>query len=262
MAGDVVMPLPERTGADYFDINDALARIEAGQAVAFPPFEIVHLPQHSLSFCLNMARDPIQNALRAGGFFEQDELTLIAGYIKKGAHIIDIGANIGNHAIWFAHVAGAARVVVVEPNPLALAPLVANVVINRLAGVIDMSVLGVGLSDASEGGFGMKRHDRNLGATRMFAGKGDLRVHRGDDLFADETPDFMKIDVEGMEMKVLSGLSETIRAHRPAMMVEVDEANAPTFDAWCGANRYEVVQSVRHSRRNCNYLVMPAGAHG
>lgn len=258
ISGDVVLPRPETTGADYFDVADALARIEAGQPVAFPPFEVVHLPRHGLSFCLNMARDPIQNALRAGNFFEAEELEAISRHVRSGAQVIDIGANIGNHAIWFAHAARAARVVVVEPNPLALAPLVANVLINRLDKVIDMGALGVGLSDRSEGGYGMKRHDRNLGATRMFAGKGDLQVHRGDDLFEDETPDFIKIDVEGMEMKVLSGLEKTIGTHRPVLLVEVDEENAQAFEAWRGARGYDVVETIRHSRRNCNHLLAPS----
>ncbi|WP_281967737.1 FkbM family methyltransferase [Roseovarius nanhaiticus] len=257
---DVVLPLPERTDETYFDAPAAFDALAAGQPVAFPPFEVLHVPRMGLSLCLNMARDPIQNAWRRGEFFELEELDLLARDIKSGAHIVDIGANVGNHALFFATRMKAARVVVFEPNPLAIAPLMANVLINQLEDVIDMGGLGVGLSDRAASGFGMKRHDRNLGASKMFEGKGALEVHAGDDLLEGETPDLIKIDVEGMEMKVLSGLAKTIGAHRPAILIEVDEENADVFATWCDHNSYKVAHSVRHSRKNCNYLVMPGGA--
>lgn len=254
---DVVLPLPEDTDATYFDVDAARGALAAGAPVAFPPFEVLHVPAMGLSLCLNMARDPIQNAWRRGEFFEAEELDLLRHHIKSGAHVIDIGANVGNHALFFATRMQAARVIVVEPNPLAMAPLMANVLINRLDGVIDLALLGVGLSDAAAGGYGMKRHDKNLGATRMFAGKGDMQVHPGDALFADETPDLIKIDVEGMEMQVLSGLEQTVTRCRPVILIEVDTDNDPAFQDWRGTYGYDVVKTVRHSRKNCNYLLVP-----
>ncbi|MEX1236351.1 MAG: FkbM family methyltransferase [Roseovarius sp.] len=254
---DVVLPLPELTDASYFDVAAARDAMASGLPVAFPPFEVLHVAEMGLSLCLNMARDPIQNAWRRAEFFESEELSALAHYVRAGAHIIDIGANVGNHALFFATRMKAERVVVIEPNPLAMAPLMANVLVNRLEGVIDMGLLGVGLSDRSANGYGMKRHDRNLGATRMFEGKGDLEVHAGDDLLEGETPDLIKIDVEGMEMKVLSGLGRTIAQHRPVILIEVDEENADAFEAWRGAQGYSIAQTVRHSRKNCNYVLTP-----
>ena len=253
----VTMPAPEATDASYFDLGAALSDLGAGRALRFPPFEMVYWPDAGLQFALNMARDPIQKALRAGRFFEEEELGLLAEHVKYGAEVIDIGANIGNHAVYFATRMQARRVVVVEPNPLALAPLVANVVLNKLGHVIDMGALGIGLSDRSEGGFGMKRHDRNLGATKLRAGKGGIEVHPGDAIFADETPDLIKIDVEGMEMQVLSGLEETIARSRPVILVEVDEENAAGFEAWRQGQGYRIVRSLRHSAKNCNHLLVP-----
>ncbi|MFD0857927.1 FkbM family methyltransferase [Roseovarius aquimarinus] len=260
MTADVVMPLPERTDESYFDLSAARDALSFGRPVAFPPFEVIHAPEMGLTLCLNMARDPIQNAWRRGEFFEAEELAVLRNYIKNDAHIIDIGANVGNHALFFAMRMKAARIVVIEPNPLAVAPLMANVLVNRLSDVIALDLLGVGLSDRSAKGFGMKRHDRNLGATKMFAGKGDLEVHAGDDLLEGEAPDLIKIDVEGMEMKVLSGLAKTIAAHRPVLLIEVDEENAQAFEAWRSETDYTMAHAARHSRRNCNYILTPAGA--
>jgi FkbM family methyltransferase len=232
---EIVLPRPELTGDDYFDLAAALAALAEGRAIAFPPFELVHLAAAGVTFCLNMERDPVQRAIRNGGFYEEPDLDRLAAALPVGATVIDVGANIGNHTLYFATRAQAAQVVPIEPNQLALAPLVANVVINGLTGVIDLSRLGVGLSDRDAGGFGMKRHDRNLGATKMKPGKGDLRVCRGDTLFADLVPHLIKIDVEGMELGVLRGLSDTIARARPMIFVEVDHDNAEGFAAWCAA---------------------------
>jgi FkbM family methyltransferase len=259
---DVTLPIPELTGPDYFDIVAARNAFEMGEPVRFPPFDVAFVPRLGLTLCLNMQRDPIQNSLRRGKFFEEGELDLLLEHVKDGAHIIDIGSNIGNHALYFATRLKAARVVVVEPNPLALAPLVANILVNRLGGIIDIAALGVGLSDKSEAGFGMKRHDRNLGATRMFAGQGDLVVHAGDDLFEDETPHLIKIDVEGMEMKVLSGLERTIETHRPLLFIEVDDEHDKAFADWRESHRYDVLHETRHSHKNCNYILRPAESAG
>jgi len=253
----VTLPIPELTDARYFDVAHVLEQLEAKEAVQFPPFEVVHLSRHGLSFCLNMLRDPIQNALRKGDFYERRDLDALQDHVKTGAHIIDIGANIGNHALYFAQVLQAQRVVVIEPNPLALAPLVANVVINNLQETIDLSALGVGLGAAAAGGYGMKRHDRNLGATKMKTGQGTLMVMAGDDLFGDETPDLIKIDVEGMELEVLAGLGQTIARTAPLIFIEVNSANEAGFAAWKTTAGYNDVFVRRLDDNCCNYLISP-----
>ena len=259
MTGTVELPQTQRTGPDYFDLRDALARLAQGEPLRFPPLEIVRarIEGREVTFCCNMQRDPVQKNHRAGRFFEAEELALLRDVLPKGLRMLDVGANVGNHTLFFALVAGAARIVPVEPNPLALAPLVANIVLNGVQDVVEMGALGIGLSNASEGGYGMKRHDRNLGATRMRAGRGDLQVHAGDDLFEDESFDFIKIDVEGMEMKVLAGLEKTIARCRPLIFVEVDDENAEAFGVWLAEAGYRTRHQMRHYGVNENYLIEP-----
>ena len=38
-------------------------------------------------------------------------------------------------------------------------------------------------------------------------------------------PDFVKIDVEGVEMEVLQGMSQVIRDYKPAMLIEMHSTN-------------------------------------
>ena len=263
MTGTLSMPAPETTGADYFDIAAALAALESGEAVTFPPLRMtrVTIGGRALSFCGNFHRDPIQRAHRSGAFFEAEDLAEIAQHLPQAPRVLDVGANIGNHALYFATQCGAAQITVIEPNPLALAPLVANIVLNGLTDVIRMEALGIGLGAESEGGLFMKRHDRNLGGTKMLRGKGgDLQVHAGDALFGDDHFDLIKIDVEGMEMEVLAGLEQTVARCRPLIFIEVDDANAEAFQTWSAERGYAPVFDKRHFGSNMNFLMKPGAA--
>lgn len=212
----------------------------------------------SFVFHLNAEHCPIQGRHRVGKFYERADLDQLAAYIKPGSYVLDVGANVGNHALYFATLMKAARVTCIEPNPDAIVALRANVTANGLEDVIALEALGIGLSDRSEGGYKVKRHAYNLGAARLKKG-GDIAVHRGDDLFLDDLVDLIKIDVEGMEMLVLSGFEETVARKRPALFVEVDADNDQAFHAWCEEHGYGVTFQVRHQTANCNYFAQPLG---
>ncbi|WP_370206866.1 FkbM family methyltransferase [Pararhodobacter marinus] len=238
-----------------------LAAWRAGAPLALPPMETVHATVRGrpVVFCLTMQDDPIQGAHRKGRFYEGADLTRVIGHVAPGGTVLDIGANVGNHTLYFAMFTGAARVIPVEPNPLALEPLVGNVLANRLQGLVDLSYLGFGLGAEDSAGWGMKEHDRNLGATRMFAGKGDLIVRRGDGVFPDLRPDLVKIDVEGMEMEVLAGLEALIARARPVIMIEVREDRDDDFMHWAGTRDYRV-DLLSAETKHTNYLLQPGGA--
>lgn len=209
-------------------------------------------------FATDKEADPIQRAHRNASFYEAEELALLGKHFKKGATFVDIGANVGNHTLYSAMFLGAKKVIPVEPNPLALRLLLINVMMNGIEDRIETRGLGLGLSDAAGAGFGMEARHKNLGAAKMLAGQGDLTVTTGDALLADETPDFIKIDVEGMEMQCLAGLAATIARARPKMLIEVDQANYDAFDAWLAANGYAVVDTIQRYATIKNFLIKPA----
>ena len=218
-----------------------------------------------IQFFISNPRDAIQKHHARGTFYETEELEIIRQWCPPGAVFCDIGANIGNHALFALKMLGVKQVIPFEPNPVAIAVLTSNLGLNGELARCDLSHLGLGLSDKPQDGLAMEvdKPNKNLGGGRLVAG-GDLRVIAGDDALAKAKVDFIKIDVEGMEMQVLGGLTQTLERCRPVIFIEVDEANRADFLAWVEANHYDIAATFRRYPVNENFLLKPArkGAKG
>lgn len=210
-----------------------------------------------ITFAVDNPTDAVQRHHVMGVFYEQDELDLIATYCPVGAVYVDIGANIGNHLLFVAAYLKPRRLIPFEPNPQAISLLVANIEANGLAPITELSHLGVGLSDRDDEGYGVTFVPINLGGARMQKG-GGIAVRRGDALLADVRPDFIKIDVEGMEMGVLAGLEQTLARARPVLLVEVHDANHDAFRHWLAGSGYRVEREMRYDLYR-NFLLVPQG---
>jgi len=191
-----------------------------------------------------------------GQFFEHEELEFLAARLPHGLRVIDAGANTGNHTLFFASVMQAQTVIPIEPEQRAAEAIRTMVAENRL-GNVDLSCLGKAVGSEtgrlkpiySEGG--------GLGATRFAPDPdGEVRLERLDALVPGSV-DFLKIDVEGMEMEVLAGASRLIAECRPVLFVEVLDAAAAVFLAWADANSYRI-EKLFPDKSHCNYFLVPA----
>jgi FkbM family methyltransferase len=216
-----------------------------------------------ISFFVRDRYDLIQSGHLRGMFYENEELALIDKYFPRGGVFLDVGSNVGNHAIYVGKFLNPLQIILIEPNPPAVQLLRINVDINRLGGVADLSLLGVGLSD-SDGWASAHAMDDNLGGTRLkrHDSTSGIRLARGDDVLAGRQVDFIKMDVEGMEIKALSGLRNVIRSNRPTMFIEVDDINASQFVDWTQQVGYVVEASYKRYPTNENFLVVPAELSG
>ncbi|MEM9268183.1 MAG: FkbM family methyltransferase [Pseudomonadota bacterium] len=211
--------------------------------------------EQTMLFCVRDVTDTVQRCHLGGRFYEEPLLQRIAPMIPEGGTFVDVGANVGNHAIYAALVAGAGRIVPFEPNPAAFEILLANIILNGLEDRTDLSALGFGLSDEAQDGLAMSWHTRNLGGGTIRGTGGDISVKRGDDHLAKEAVDFLKIDTEGMEMAALAGLEQTIARTRPNILIEVDKSNREAFDAWAEDHAYTMLFEEPVSRRNDNLVL-------
>ncbi|MCR5874967.1 FkbM family methyltransferase [Phenylobacterium sp. J426] len=216
--------------------------------------EFSHRGRQVRFFVKNMA-DAVQNFHLNGNFYEADTLSVIEGYLRPGDVFLDVGANVGNHAIYVALYCQPGEVIVVEPNPEAIPLLRANLALNYL--VVNTQHVGVGLSDAPRQVVAQFPRN-NLGAARMVEQEdGRLRLVVGDELFADRKIDFIKIDVEGHELGVLNGLKRTLAANRPTIFLEIDTANRDAVFAWIEEHGYEVAHAFRQYTLTQNVILRP-----
>ena len=149
-------------------------------------------------------------------------------YHKPGTDILDIGANNGYNTLMFADYG---PVIAFEPVFHQIVNL--NVEGNTLRH--DVQVAGCALSDVKEvremniPAHGCESNTHiNYGGTTLHAsgdwkGAGvNVNCERLDDIY-NGIPSFMKIDVEGHELRVLMGAQETIKKHKPAILIEIHD---------------------------------------
>ncbi len=193
-------------------------------------------------FAINNPLDLIQRHHLAGLFFEVQELRTLTRVVGTGRTIVEVGANIGNHLVFYAQHMLAKKIFPFEPNPDAVSLLSRNIKANKLESVVDDRGVGIGLG-AEYGKFSVVLPgENNLGAAQLASGSGELEVFPLDEKLGDEKVDFMKIDVEGMEFEVLAGAVNTIRRNRPILMIEVFRPKIEKFEEWCKANDYRVIK--------------------
>lgn len=145
-------------------------------------------------------------------------LNAIEQYIK--GTVLDIGANIGTHTCFYVKYAN--RVLAFEPNPIAFECLQHN--------VQQAELFNVAVSDHI-GYINLSPQGTNYGAvyTVPVVGEIDEQVHEAGSMnIPTITIDslnlnachFIKIDVEGDEIAVLTGAKETILKYKPVMCIE------------------------------------------
>jgi Methyltransferase FkbM domain len=76
---------------------------------------------------------------------------------------------------------------------------------------------------------------------------------RLDDLI-DGPVDFIKIDVEGMEMAVLEGAAGLVARNRPDIYIEVVDEGVAEFMDWTDRNRYHI-EKLFPDKTHCNYFL-------
>jgi FkbM family methyltransferase len=197
----------------------------------------------------------IEREQSRGLFYEAMELEELRKVVAPGAHVVDVGANTGNHTIFFAGPMKAASVLPFEPLPAAADALRAAVVRNGLKNV-DLSRLGVGVSD-DEGHARLVFSGRGgLGATSMEPDpEGEISVAPLDSMVSGRV-DLLKIDVEGMEMSVLAGSRKLIMRWKPLIFIEIANRNTPALMEWLAEAGYRVMR-IFTDKGHANYLLAP-----
>jgi FkbM family methyltransferase len=165
----------------------------------------------------------------------------------RGRNVLDIGANVGTHSLTFSR--RFKRVIAFEPNPEVFEHLTANLALNPQ---VRVDAFMVGLADvdgeaefyrppAGADNQGLGTFDR-ASATQPHVVE-RLPIRRGDAFLSEQNIgpiDAIKMDVQGLEASVLTGLREVIEQDRPLIWLEVSEGTLADL-----ARRVEFGSDVR-----------------
>ncbi len=133
--------------------------------------------------------------------------------LHSGAVVVDCGASVG---VWAAVVAPrASRLVLVEPQDELADALERTFAGGLRDGRVELHRCGLGAEDgqAALAGSGL--------TAKLAPGEGPVPVRRLDTLLGGRRIDFVKADVEGAELGLLLGATETIARHRPTLAITV-----------------------------------------
>ena len=171
--------------------------------------------------------DLITSQLRRFGTYQRSNLAALQSLLRSGDHVIDIGAHVGTQTIPFARTVGqTGHVVAFEPIPEHFALLKRNIEDNGLDGIAEPIRAAV----AKNGGpLRIVRVADNSGGTRLLddaTSSDQISSVRLDEWWTgarDRLPsiEFLKIDVEGMELEVLRSATALIEHCRPIVTFEV-----------------------------------------
>ncbi len=154
------------------------------------------------------------NRLLVGAFprgYEANYNARLSKCISPGYTVWDIGANIGLYTAQFANLVGASGLVVAfEPSKVNFLRLAHTC---RLLRNVELQPFGLGKVD---GNIRFQQGADDLGATSRVCEAGEpgevVEIRVGDDLIAMglSAPNVIKLDVEGFEGEVLTGLSRRL----------------------------------------------------
>lgn len=166
----------------------------------------------------------IGQALELYGEFSEGEVDMFRQMVRPGQVVLEIGANIGAHTVFFSQQVGpSGQVIAFEPQRVVFQTLCANVALNSLTNVFAFQqavgdkpgTIIVPPLDYSQ--------DNNFGGLALggFEYGEQVQLVTVDGL-ALKRCHMVKIDVEGMERAVLGGAVETLTRLKPLLYVEND----------------------------------------
>ena len=158
------------------------------------------------------------------GTYEKGVLNYIEkNFSGKGA-FIDVGANIGLMSIFTAVKFPNAQIEAVEAHPKTMQLLKQNCDLNSVENVRKHELaLGNDEGEVSiYDNWQVNRGGASLVVKTETSEVHKVKMKRLDDLDL-PAPEMIKIDVEGVELEVLKGAEQTIRAHQPTLIVEISD---------------------------------------
>jgi len=222
-----------------FRLNDTLYR-----AGVMKP--VVAQTQQGITMELD-SRDLVTQTILTDGIWEPKVTSLVNENLAEGGVFVDVGAHVGYYSLLASRKVGIrGKVVAVEPNPPTIARLERNINLNHAENIL---VQKVACTDKETTLRFFQAGVENTGGSSM----NQANVADGHEISVPGVPldqivrslglsrvDLIKIDVEGAEMQVLSGMTYILTTYRPKIVVEIQPDHLAAAKALFQNNGYRL----------------------
>ncbi|MCB2425569.1 FkbM family methyltransferase [Methylophaga pinxianii] len=203
--------------------------------------------------------DLISESLIQYGEWAQYELDIFSIFINEGDTVVDVGGYIGTHARAFSTFVGQqGAVYTFEPNETTFYLLLKNV---EYAKIDNINAFNYALGDLKSSNAVIIDDAKNHGASSVslnseadISSKSAVAIKKLDEHEGIRKVDFIKIDVEGMELSVINGAELLIEQSRPVIFTEVNSVNCSTpILSWAKQNGYKIFGLLTEAYNHKNY---------
>jgi FkbM family methyltransferase len=197
------------------------------------PEIIINHNTHGI-FC-NLKNDFSNQHLITKGINEGHFVEVVNIMISEEANVIDAGSNIGTHSLLFSKSIKRGSIFAFEPQSLIFSILQNNITLNNCVNIFPYKFA---LSDIDNKVISMdpflyldqNTNNGNLSLSNLPFSTGDLSITKRIDSLKLPKINFIKIDVQGSELKVLNGAINTIFSDRPIIFIEIEELHLKKQD--------------------------------
>lgn len=171
--------------------------------------------------------DLVENEILRTGRWDWDFIQDVKQYIKPGTNFVDVGANLGYWSLIMAD--HSTTVFAFEPQRMIYNQLCGNIFLNQKENVITINC-GLGTPKQHGTVMNMYKTPNNAGAARFeqcvqqelyTLDTTEVVELRTFDSFKLDNISLIKIDVEGYELNVLKGATETLARCKPIVILEL-----------------------------------------
>lgn len=204
----------------------AVELIDSVRLKKFTDTRLVTLNHNNKSFQLYISprNGFIDNYIFLYGVYESFILDIIKEHLRPGMTFVDIGANIGQHSMYAASIVGKeGSVYAFEPIPHVYEQLISSSKANNFDSIIRAKNFAIGKEASTET---LYISSKNIGGSSFVNQeesneKITVTIKNGDiELLSLPKIDMVKIDVEGYEYEVLSGIEKSLTKNHPVMLLE------------------------------------------
>jgi FkbM family methyltransferase len=192
----------------------------------------------------------IDQHIFATGIYEPDILKAFTEHLSDGDVFVDIGGNIGWHSLFASAIVGKnGHVHTFEPLEKLRNQFNSSLEANDFKNIVTVHPFGLGKTDED---LQIHLNPINIGGSSIFNNGHDntstIHIKNGDSVLSNlDKITLIKIDTEGYEVEVLSGLKNTLKNKTPKLIVEYSPSFWGEEKIDRGTEFFNILCSVNYS---------------